>query len=261
MGRPQPYTPNAGNQPTWGQTRLTSDDLSLGLDIWASGQGVLTANVHQTMTVRNEISAMANKIKPNPDGAWFNTNTNVVEAGDVITSNGILYELGVVNQGFDNDGNFTPDFNAWVQPIGDPSYDPSCFRLIRVSGVITVSRGGGNPDTIIPFTDQMYFTNLPSDNNGVRGLVFYTFQALGGVCATSLSPYQEVASGSNNEKFNGDYGTGIPPVVSSAPDVAVDKTGNVTTTAGGRITYTIAFNNINGTQAAGPAAHQRRAHF
>src|SRR5512143_1033507 len=110
---------------------------------------------------------MANKIKTNPDGAWFNT-TNPVTAGTLITTNGILYELGVINQGFDNDGNFTPDFNAWVQPIGDPSFDPSCFRLIRVSGVLTVSRSAGNPDLIIPFVDKLYFTYMPPDHNGVR---------------------------------------------------------------------------------------------
>src|SRR5512139_36581 len=51
------YTPNTGNQPTWGQTRLTTDDLALGLDIWATALGGMgTTNVHQTITVRNEIS-------------------------------------------------------------------------------------------------------------------------------------------------------------------------------------------------------------
>ena len=254
--------PRRGNNPTtgerdnsgkavWGETRLVNDDLSLRFDVWTTASGgVLTATRQQTMTMRNEISAMANKIRPNPDGHWFNTDGNSIMPGGVITSNGILYELGVINQGFDNDGNYTPDFNAWVQPIGDPSFDPSCFRLIRVTGVLTVSRGAGNPDTIIPFTDQMYFMNMPPDNNGVRGLVFYTFIAGSGPCSTSLSPYQEVASGSYNEKFNGDFGAGIPPVASSTPTVAVDKSGNVTTTTGGRITYTIAFGNY-GTSSVG----------
>ncbi len=244
------YTPNAGNQPVWGQTRLTSDDLALGFDVWATAPGGVIATKHQTMTMRNEISAMANKIKPNPDGAWFNT-TNPVTAGEIITTNGILYELGVINQGFDNDGDYTPDFNAWVQPIGDPAYDPSCFRLVRTSGVLTVSRGAGNPDTIIPFVDQLYFTHMPPDNNGVRGLVFYTFLALNGTCTTALSPYQEVASGSYNEKFNGDFGTGIPPVISTAPLVTIDKNGTPTVQLGQRITYTIKANNTSPNKSAG----------
>lgn len=254
--------PRRGNNPTtgardnsgkavWGATRLVNDDLSLGFDIWSTASGgVLTATQHQTMTMRNEISAMANKIRPNPDGRWFNTDGDSIQPGGIITSNGILYELGVINQGFDNDGNFTPDYNAWVQPIGDPSFDPSCFRLIRVSGVLTVSRGAGNPAMIIPFVDKMYFMNMPPDNTGVRGLVFYTFLAGSGPCSTSLSPYQEVASGSYNEKFNGDFGAGIPPVGSTTPTVELDKSGNVTTTTGGRITYTLAFNNY-GTSSVG----------
>ncbi|HEY4722969.1 MAG TPA: hypothetical protein VII92_14045, partial [Anaerolineae bacterium] len=103
--------PRRGNNPTtgardnsgsavWGATRSVNDDLSLGFDIWTTAQGgVLTTTQHQTMTMRNEISAMANKIRPNPDGVWFNTDGNSIQPGAVITSNGILYELGVVNQG------------------------------------------------------------------------------------------------------------------------------------------------------------------
>ncbi|CAG0932303.1 Serine-aspartate repeat-containing protein D [Thermoflexales bacterium] len=244
------YTPNTGDQPVWGQTRLTSDDLALGFDIWTTASGGLSTNEHQTMTMRNEISAMANKIMPNPDGAWFNT-INPVTAGDIITTNGILYELGVINQGFDNDGDFTPDFNAWMQPIGDPTYDPSCFRLVRTSGILTVSRSAGNPDLTIPFVDQLYFTNMPPDNTGVRGLVYYTFLALNGRCTTALSPYQEVASGSYNEKFNGDFGAGIPPVISTAPLVTIDKSGTPTVQLGQRITYTIQANNTSPDKSAG----------
>ncbi len=247
---PRRGNPNNTGQAVWGATNNPDDDLWLEFDVWAtSGQGDKTS-VRQRMTMRNEISAMANKIRPNPDGHWFNTDGNTVRPGSIITSNGILYELGVINQGFDNDGDYTPDFNAWLQPIGDPSYDPSCFRLIRTSGVLTVSRSAGNPDLIIPFNDKLYFTHLPPDNNGVRGLVYYTFMTLNGPCSTSLTPYQEVASGSDNEKFNGDYGTGIPPVGSSQPQVTIDKTGSVTTTAGSRITYTVGFGN-SGTSSAG----------
>ena len=53
-----------------------------------------------------------------------------------------------------------------LQPIGDLSYDPSCFRLVRTSGQLIVSRSGGNPDTIIDFEDQLYFENIP-DNTGL----------------------------------------------------------------------------------------------
>ncbi len=216
----------AGTDPVWGVTRDPNDDLWLTFDIWGASAEGSTGSVSHTMTMRNEISAMANKIEPNPLGSWFNTNANTVRPGDVITSNGVRYELGNINKGFDNDGDYVYDYNAWMQPIGDAAYDPSCFRLIRTTGVVTVSRSGGLPDMIIPFTDQLYFTNLPVENNGAIGNVYYTFLALGGPCSTTMTPYQEVASGADNEKFNADFGAGIPPVVSSSPEVTLTKSSD-----------------------------------
>ncbi len=254
---------NLGSVPTWGDSVKPGDDLWLQFDIWADDNAGSTSDDEiWTMTMRNEISAMANKIEPNPNGHWFNTDGDSVLPGQVITSNGILYELGNINQGFDNDGDYVPDYNAWLQPIGDPSYDPSCFRLIRTSGVLTVSRSSGLPDLYIPFDDSvsdplyggpLYFTNLPTSNTGVIGKVFYTFLALDGPCSTTLTPYQEVASGRDNEKFNGDYGAGIPPVGSSNPAVTLDKSSAPATipATGGTIDYDIAFANTSATTAAG----------
>jgi hypothetical protein len=251
-----PDTPPCDVGPVWGATNDPDDDLSLYFDVWARGYdaGVLeTASDSWTVTMRNEISALANKIKPNPDGQWFNTDTNIVAPGDMITTNGINYELGVINQGFDNDGDLIPDYNAWLQPIGDTSYDPSCFRLVQTSGVITVTRSGGNPDMVIPFVDQLYFTNLPQDNTGVTGKVYYKFVALSGPCSSTLTPYQEVASGYDNEKFSGDYGTGIPPVGSEQSQVTLDKSSSpASVPLGGTINYQIAFYNGGSTSAGLP---------
>ena len=143
------YATSGGSTiPTWGTSVKPDDDLSLSFDIWAIGDGgTAEANTAHTATMRNEISAMANKIKPNgnPAGKWFNTDTSTIDVGETITTNGILYRLGNVNKGFDNDGDGVPDYNAWVQPFGDPSYDPSCFRLMGVTGLLTVTRSAGNP--------------------------------------------------------------------------------------------------------------------
>ena len=245
--------PPCTTTPVWGITNVDSDDLWLEFDIWGRSAQGSGSDTTWRMTMRNEISAMANKIKPNPSGQWFNTNTAIVNPGDTITSNGILYTLGNVRQGFDNDGNFTPDYNAWLQPVGDPSYDPSCFRLIGTTGVLTVTRSGGNPPMYINFTDQLYFTYLPPDNTGVTGEVRYTFLALDGPCNTALSPYQEVASGFNNEKFNGDYGVGVPPVMSYEPQVTIDKTSSPNVIPlGGTITYQIPLFNGGNTGAGLP---------
>lgn len=240
--------PPCSTTPVWGDSVKPEDDLWLEFDIWGTGTdsaggGTVTADATHRMTMRNEISAMANKIEPNPNGKWFNTNSTTIQPGDVITSNGVLYDLGNINQGFDNDGDYVYDYNAWMQPVGDPNYDPSCFRLIRTTGLVTVSRSSGKPDMIIPFQDKLYFTNLPQDNTGAIGNVRYTFLALDGPCSTRLTPYQEVASGADNEKFNADFGGGIPPVASSEPQVTLDKTGSVTATTGGTISYQIPFQN------------------
>jgi len=163
----------------------------------------------------------------------------------VVTSNGVLYRFGNVNQGFDNDGDYQPDYDAWAQPVGEPSYDPSCFRLIRTTGVLTISRSSGLPD-------QLYFTNLPSNNTGVVGEVHYVFLALNGPCSTSWSPYQEVASGFDNEKFNADFGAGIPPVGSSEPEVTIDKSSSPNVVAlGSTTTYQIPFQNTSSSVFAG----------
>lgn len=246
----------AVTDPVWLNSNDPTDDLYLYLDMWATGyDGANPKTVDDTkkMTMRQEISAMANKIEPNPNGSWFNTNTSVVVPGDVITSNGVRYELGNVNKGFDNDipmdGLY--DYNAWMQPVGDPNYDPSCFRLIRTSGFLTITRSGGNPNLVIPFTDQLYFTNLPEDNTGITGNVYYTFMAMAGACTANLSPYQEVASGADNEKFNGDFGSGIPPVQSSTPQVVITKTGPNTTSTSSEIVYSVPFYNDSTTNNAG----------
>lgn len=263
-----PKTNVAGTIPTWGTSVKPDDDLSLSFDVWAAQDGTVctggtACEATHTATMRNEISAMANKIEPNgnPGGRWFNTNQQVVQVGETITTNGILYRLGNINQGFDNNGDLVPDYNAWLQPIGNPTYDPSCFRLVETSGILTVTRSGGNPDLIIPFSHDLnqnfdapllYFTDLPSDNTNVTGLVYYTFMALGGPCTIPISPYQEVASGADNEKFNGDYGGGGPGTIETyAPKLTLDKYGPVNTTEGGiAFTYDLPFQNI-GTSSMG----------
>jgi protocatechuate 3,4-dioxygenase beta subunit len=259
----EPVEPPCTTTPTWGSSIKPDDDLSMQFDVWATADGPggpFAENASWTMTTRNQISAMANKIQPNPDGHWFNTDTSVVAPGSVITTNGVLYSLGNVRFGFDNDGDFIPDYNAWLQPFGDSSYDPSCFRLIRSSTVLTVSRSAGNPDLIIEANDQdihptyggpLFFTNLPPDNTGVRGEVRYTFLALSGPCSLPISPYQEVASGWDNEKFNGDFGTGIPTIQASEPEVTISKSGPDGIGLNTIFTYNIPFANLSNDTAAG----------
>ncbi|KPV54291.1 hypothetical protein SE17_04670, partial [Kouleothrix aurantiaca] len=247
------------------------DDLWLNYDMWASANDAGTsrrADITRRVTMRNEISAAANKIWPNGDNkvpdaykqaiaeafGWDTfTPSGGTDAypGETVTTQGIWYDLGNVGAGFDNDGDLLPDRNAWLQPIGDPkAYDPGCFRLVRTYGIIIVKLVGGG-EKLIPFLNQLYFEHLP-DNTGVVGLVFYEYAALNGACTAGISPYQEVASGFDNEKFNGDYGIALPPLQSRQPSVVLDKTVSQTQISSlpTNLTFTVAYTNT-GTAEAG----------
>ena len=264
---------DAGGNAVFGANRVFSDDLVLDYDFWATANDAgtpLTADQTYSATMRRELSAAANKIWPNTTSKVPNIYLDAIEgvlgwrpetgsestiAGGVGTVSGIWYDFGVVNQGFDNDGDLVPDYNAWVQPVGDPNiFDSGCFKLVKTFGVLIIKLNDGT-DVLQPFVDELYFSNIPSNNTGMVGLVFYSFQALDGTCSINISPYQEVASGSNNEKFNGDYGTFTGTITSTTPEVTFSKIADKTTVAlGSTITYDLTADNTAGTIAVGDAS-------
>lgn len=76
------------------------------------------------------------------------------------------------------------------------------------------------------------------------GLVYYEFIPLNLTLPSLLTPYQEVASGFDNEKFNGDYGTSVGLVTTTPPSVSLDKTIVETSLSpGGTATYRITTTN------------------
>ncbi len=241
------------------------DDPALFYDVWAAtaANGVL-ASQRRSFTLRNEISASANKIWPNntakvppeylaaieeilgwgtlgPDGQPITPTTGVYPGQRVITTQGIWYDLGNVGQGFDNDGDLLPDQNAWLQPVGDPgAFDADCFHMINVYGIVIVKLKTGG-ELLIPFQNQLYFEHLP-ENTGVIGLVYYQFVATDGVCTANMTPYQESASGFDNEKFSADYGLSLA-IQSRAfgDELSFTKSDGVaSTTSGNTLTYTLA---------------------
>jgi hypothetical protein len=247
------------------------DDLWLDYDIWAAGSEGATArlaDVTRRATMRNEISAAANKIWPQTTSKVPNDYLTAIQTafgwntivpgggstaypGDTLVTRGIWYDFGNIGAGFDNDGNLIPDRNAWVQPVGDPdAYDPGCFRLVRTYGIVVVKLGGGG-EFLIPFENQLYFSELPGDNTGAVGLVYYEYVALDGACRGVMSPYQEVASGFDNEKFNADFGAGIPPLQTTEAVMTFDKNGDTSVNAGGTVTYSMIYNNVD-PDAGGP---------
>jgi len=252
-----------------GAANIVEDDLQLDYDMWVEGyeNGSTLRRVYaeRHMTCRNEISAMANKIWPNttskvPDqyldvfneqlGWRPNATQSRVPGADIVE--GVWYDFGTIRQGFDNNGDLVPDYNAWMQPVGDPSvYDASCFRLVKAYGVVIVKLNDGT-EKIIPFEDELYFENLPENNVGAVGIVYYEFMALQQGRTGRLSPYQEVASGYDNEKFNSDYGATIGSWQSSAINVTFDKNGPVATNVGSTITYDMTASNTGALEIGQP---------
>ncbi len=250
-----------------GAAPVTEDDLWLNYDIWASAQeGAFTRRVDETtkVTMRNEISAMANKIWPNTDGkvpnvyldaiqnslGWRPDTANSRISGAVVME-GIWYDLGNVGAGFDNNGDGLPDRNAWMQPAGNPAiFSSLAARLVKCYGIVIIKLNDGT-EQLIPFEDQLYFENIPSNNTGAVGLVYYEFIPLDSSKPSLLSPYQEVASGYDNEKFNGDYGAFVGSVGGTPPLVAFDKSGPVNVAGGSNATYVLSATNNEATKKFG----------
>ncbi len=245
----------------WGPSVKPDDDLWMEYDVWATAQqgaAYYQADDSQTLTCRNEISAMANKIWPNGANKvpqeyqdllqqyvplWTNTSA-VAEPGAVLRTEGIWYDLGNVGDGFDNDGDLVPDRNAWLQPVGDPDiFDPSCFRMVRTYVMIIVKLNDGTEQVIVT-EDQLYFTQIPANNRGAVGYVMYEFVAIGSGCVSTLTPYQEVASGFDNEKFNGDYGAPGQTLTGGTSLLAIAKSADpIVTRPGSNIAYTVTYTN------------------
>ena len=266
-----PLVDDTGNALFGAQADLT-DDLTLDYDIWATGtEGGVSRVVEdtRTMTLRSELTASANKIWPNTDSKVPNEYLDAIEAllgwrplsdGSRPTEAGVVqgvwYDFGTVRHGFDNDGDLVSDYNAWIQPVGDAGiFDVDCFRMTKVYGILIVKRSAG--DMLIPFEDEMYFTNIPEDNTGMVGLVFYEFTPRDGVCSVQISPYQEVASGREEEKFNADYGVFTGLLTSQEPDAAFDKRvngvqGPASVAVSGNLSYTLEVTNTSDTSPDGP---------
>ena len=256
-----PLLDNNGNRVTGSKPDQT-DDLQLSYDVWATANdngAFIEASDSKTVQLRAEISAQANKIWPNttskvpdeflaafPDKelGWRQT-TNVTHPGASVVLEGIWFDLGKIEKGFDNDGDYSPDFNFLLQPVGNPSmYDANCFRLVKVWGLIVVKLQG-HQTMSFEFEDQMHFEGIPGENTGAVGMVFYEFAILDGPCNAQLSPYQEVASGRNNEKHNGDYGVPGGTLSSDPPAVTVEVIAPPSANPGEQIEIEVSVQNNN----------------
>lgn len=252
---------DASNRSVAGAAPVVTDDLWLEYDIWAQandGNGPLRVDKRTRVTMRNEISAMANKIWPNGDNKVPTQYLDAIEASlgwrpqqfvprieGASMVEGIWYDLGNVGAGFDNNGDGIPDRNAWMQPVGNPElFSPLAARMVKSYGLVIVKLNDGT-EQLIPFEDQLYFENIPANNTGAVGLVYYEFLPLNTSLPSQMTPYQEVASGYDNEKFNADYGRAVGEANNNPPVVNFDKSGPEQVSKGGEVTYSLTATNLS----------------
>ena len=118
--------------------------------------------------------------------------------------------FGNVGNGFDENRDNLSDFDFWYQPIGKTNWPSASFRLVDIQTDVTGS-GGSNPLNGITthYDNEPYLSRLIGDVSGAFIATYtYTFVVVNPGNGF-LTPYQEAASGNDNEKYNGDYGSGV----------------------------------------------------
>ena len=186
------------------------------------------ASASSQLTTQSEIGATANKLLPT--GSTLAVTPTAAKPGGLITVRITGFTLGTVGQG--PNGNY----DAWLQPVGNIDFDPSCLRLVRSE----VKLASVSPT---PFVDQLYFTNLRSYRADVSDYVAYTFIALR-ACNTVIQPYQEAASGTQ-EKYNADFSATSSRIGASATGnstlVVTIQPDRTTVNAGDAVRYTVTY--------------------
>jgi len=245
-----------------------SDDLWLNYDVWAQAsesETVRRVDKRNTVTMRKQLSSMSNKVWPTttskvPDkylslseaSLGWRPGTGAPRIPGASVTEGIWYDLGRIGEGFDNNQDGIPDRNVWLQPAGDPTqFNPLAARMVKCYGIIIISLNQGG-ERVIPFEDRLYFDNLPADSTGAVGLIYYEFLPLNASLPGRLTPYQQVASGYNDEKFSSDFGSVTNNAAPAAPTAAISKTGPATRGIGQNADYIITVTNTGTVQFGWP---------
>lgn len=165
-------------------------NITYNYTVWATGNDDCRIENVGRITTQESVSASSNKLLPK-DSLLLLTPKDFAP-GDFVTLKIFRFDLGSIGHG----PKPLEPYDAWLQPIGNVDFDPTCLRLVRTEVLL---------ESIAPrpFVDQLYFAGLKEYDNEDGDYVAYTFIVLRD-CATTLKPYQQAASGSQ-EKYNGDY--------------------------------------------------------
>ncbi|MCL6643290.1 MAG: DUF11 domain-containing protein, partial [Candidatus Bipolaricaulota bacterium] len=230
----------------WHVVYPSTSDISYPYTVWATSENSCGASQSATLQTKHSSAASSNRILP-PDGSMtLEPTSGRIGVGQLVTITITGFDLGAVGAG--------PEAveDAWFQPVSNPSFDPTCLRLVRTEVALQSIRA-------TPYSDQLYLTGIATSNpppNYTRNpsdYVTYTFIGLRS-CTTTLQPYQQAAFGSGH-KFNADIGaiTLTIHVSESLGKFSVNKSVTPTAaTPGTTLTYTIEYGNSGGAALGDP---------
>ena len=182
-------------------------------------------------------------------------NAILVQPGQVFTVTIHNADFGSIGSGFDENRDGLSDYDFWYQPIGKTDFPTTSFRLVDIQADIT-GNGGSSPLNGITshYDNEPYLSRLIGDvSGGFTGTYTYTFLAI----TTGngfLTPYQEAASGSDNEKYNGDFGAGVS-VITGTAGLSLSKLGSPRTAKTcDTLTWTMSYQNTGTTEAGDPGS-------
>lgn len=232
----------------WHVTYPSTIDVSYPYTVWATSDDGCSASQNATLQTRSSSTASTNRILPSDGSVTVEPSSSQIGLGQLVTVTITGFDLGAVGAG--------PEAveDVWFQPVSNPSFDPTCLRLISTEVAL-------NSISTTPYSNQLYFTGISSNNpppNYSRNradYVRYTFIGLR-ECLTTLQPYQQAASGSGH-KFNTDIGAINlnVQVRETLGKLTLDKSVSPTTASSGTIlTYTVEYGNTGGAAVGDPAS-------
>jgi len=215
----------------WMLTYPLTDEETYPMTIWASSADGCFVQGSHNYTTQETIRAAANKMLGTvtldpPDGQ--------VHVGNILTVTVTGFNFGTIGQNGD----------AWLQPVGNPDFNPDYLRLIRTEVHIhSLTPACGYPS--MPVYDRLYFPGIRTcySFNAADYVKYYFVATSEGTTTAQL--YQKAASG-QPEKYAVDYGTvgATVEVTTHCGGLLLAKSVNPqTATANTTLTWTITYTN------------------
>jgi uncharacterized repeat protein (TIGR01451 family) len=224
----------------WMLTYPLTDAETYPMTIWAgNAEGCLVQGSH-VYTTQSTISAAANKMLGT---VTLDPADGQVHVGNILTVTVTGFNFGTIGQNGD----------AWLQPAGNPDFNPDQFRLIRTETYIhSIANACGYGS--MPVYDRLYFPGIRTcySSNAADYVKYYFLATAEGTTTAKL--YQQAASG-QPEKYSVDYGKAGATVTFTAHcgGIALWKSVSPpTATANTTLTWTITYRNDSGLPIGDP---------